>query len=327
MTPPVPYPGTTAERSQWVLSLRPDLATARAALALDRPGDWLVETEPDGTGRLAEVLTIFLTNRECPWRCVMCDLWRHTTLEAIPAGAIPSQMDCALRSWNPAAGDVQPRHLKLYNAGSFFDRGAIPTEDHAAIALRCAGFERVIVECHPALVGDEVLRFRDLLPPGTGLEVAMGLETADSETLLRLNKGVTVESFRRASEFLARNGIGVRVFVLVQPPFQPVERAVEWAVRSAALAFDAGASVVALIPTRTGNGAMEALARLGHFTPPSIETLEAAFAGALALRRGRVFADLWNLELFCTGVTDTVARKERLHRANLSQWGPAAQSR
>ena len=95
----------------------------------------------------------------------------------------------------------------------------------------------------------------------------------DPETLARLNKGFTVESFCRASEFLVRNGVGVRVFVMVQPPFQPAGRSVEWAVRSASLAFEAGASVVALIPTRTGNGAMETLARLGHFTPPSIEKI------------------------------------------------------
>ena len=55
------------------------------------------------------------------------------------------------------------RQIKLYNSGSFFDPRAIPPEDHVAIAERVHAFERVIVECHPALVGDSALKFRDLL--------------------------------------------------------------------------------------------------------------------------------------------------------------------
>ena len=39
--------------------------------------------------------------------------------------------------------------VKLYNAGSFFDPNAVPREDHAAIASRLEGFERVVVESHP----------------------------------------------------------------------------------------------------------------------------------------------------------------------------------
>ena len=39
---------------------------------------------------------VFLTNRECPWRCVMCDLWKNTLAESVPIGAIPAQIDFAL---------------------------------------------------------------------------------------------------------------------------------------------------------------------------------------------------------------------------------------
>jgi len=66
------------------------------------------------------VATIFLTNRECPWRCVMCDLWKNTLIDSVPLGAIPSQIDYALARL-PAA-----RQIKLYNSGSFFDTQAIP---------------------------------------------------------------------------------------------------------------------------------------------------------------------------------------------------------
>ena len=47
-----------------------------------------------------------------------------------------------------------------------------PVEDYRAIAQRVARFERVIVECHPALIGERVLCFRDMLHGQLG--VAMG---------------------------------------------------------------------------------------------------------------------------------------------------------
>ena len=58
------------------------------------------------------------------------------------------------------------------------------------------------------------------------------------------------------------------------------------------MAWSVGSS---LIPTRAGNGAMEELARQGHFAPPSLDALEAAMEYGLALRTGRVFLDLWDI--------------------------------
>src|SRR5690606_33819590 len=109
---------------------------------------FLVETERSAEGELVPVATLFLTNRECPWRCVMCDLWKNTLTETVPPGAIPSQVDYAL-SRMPAA-----RQIKLYNSGSFFDRRAIPPQDYPEIARRVRHFDRVIVECHPTLVNE-----------------------------------------------------------------------------------------------------------------------------------------------------------------------------
>ena len=114
-----------------------------------------MEQERTASGEIVPVATIFLANRECPWHCLMCDLWRNTLSGDTPLGSIPAQIEYALNRL-PAA-----RQIKLYNSGSFFDRRAIPPEDHAAIARLVSGFERVIVECHPALVGEDCLRFRD----------------------------------------------------------------------------------------------------------------------------------------------------------------------
>ena len=302
----VGYPESASARTEFVLSRR----GPKNALDPRRAYAAFVEEEPDGEGGTVPVATVLLTNRECPWRCVFCDLWKNTLDATVPSGAIRAQIEGALATLPPA------RWIKLYNAGSFFDPRAIPPGDLPSIAQSVAAFERVIVESHPKLVGDEVLRFRDLL--SGRLEVAMGLETADAAVLESLHKGMTIEDFVHAAWLLARDEIDLRAFVLVQPPFTDPEAAVDEAVRAVAFAEKAGAVVVSLLPTRGGNGALEALASEGSFAPPSLSTLEDAFDGSL--REGtRVFADTWDLETFSECPTCFAARRDRLARMNLSQ--------
>ncbi len=207
------YPDTAAGRDRWIVERRGPRRHVDAA----EPYAFLTEPERSDSGEIVSVATLFLTNRECPWRCLMCDLWQHTLPTSVPPGAIPAQIDLALARL-PVA-----RQIKLYNSGSFFDPRAIPVGDYPAIAARVRRFERVIVECHPALVGESAVGFRDALAAGPGLpavlEVAMGLETIHPEVLPRLNKRMTPEMFSGAAEFLRRHGIALRVFVLVKPPF------------------------------------------------------------------------------------------------------------
>lgn len=304
---PAAYPLGARERDEWILARRP----ARNAVDAHKPYAFLVEEERAESGEIVRVATIFLTNRECPWRCLMCDLWQNTLTESVPPGAIPEQIDFALGQ----LGDA--RQIKLYNAGSFFDSRAIPPEDFSAIAAQVRGFERVIVEGHPALIGEAVLRFRDLL--SGRLEVAMGLETVEPTVLEKLNKRMTLDRFAKAAEFLRAHDVALRVFVLVKPPFLEESAALEWARRSVDFAFDCGAGVVSLIPTRAGNGALDSLAASGDFAPPKLATFEAAFDHGVGLQRGRVFADLWDLEKFSSCPNCFFTRRERLQEMNARQ--------
>ncbi len=290
---PLSYPEAPAARDEWIRSRRAGIDSGRNALDPFRPYAFFVEEEHSARGVIVPVATVFLTNRECPWRCLMCDLWKNTLTESVPQGAITAQIDYALARLEPA------RHIKLYNSGSFFDPRAIPVEDYPAIAERVADFERVIVECHPALIGEKIgencFQFKEIL--SGQLEVAMGLETAHPAILEKLNKRMTTDQFAAAAARLREHDIDLRVFILVRPPFMQRKRsALHWAQRSLDFAFDCGATAATLIPTRGGNGAMEELASLGEFAPPSVGYLEAALAYGIHLRRGRVFADLWDLK-------------------------------
>ncbi len=288
-------------RDSWIVGLRP----AREIRDPFLPYEYFVEEECNRDGSIDPVATIFLTNRECPFRCLMCDLWRNTLTETVPVGAIPGQIGWALARLAPA------RQVKLYNSGSFFDPRAIPPADYTTIAQHVQRFDRVIVENHPAFTSDVCLRFRDLLQGE--FEVAMGLETVHPEVLAALNKRMTLEQFSTAAKFLRVHGIDLRVFILVQPPLMPAAEALLWAERSLDFAMELGATAATLIPTRGGNGAMEALS----FVPPTLATLESAMEYGLRLKAGRVFADLWGQSEVCPGCH--AQRTERLRQMNLQQ--------
>ena len=257
----------------------------------------------------------------------MCDLWKNTLESSLPSGAVVQQLDDALGllqrqpPWGVETFAKAPRHLKLYNSGSFFDSLAIPQADHPAIIERAKTFDHLVVECHPSLVGDRILRFQSQLNEAgpTGLEVALGLETAHPGCLETLNKRMTVRNYQEAAGFLRVHQIQIRTFLLVHPPLLPEEEQSDWLQRSLRLALDAGSSVVSLIPTRVGNGALNRLAEAGEFREPTLLEIEDAFDMGLALQQGRVFLDLWDLSRFskCPACFDT--RHIRLQRMNLSQ--------
>ena len=304
---PEPYPLGSRERRRWIEERR----GPRNRLDPSRPYGVFCEQEPGPEG-VVDGGVVLVTNRECPWRCVMCDLWRNTLVEAGPAGAIAQQVALALDELGPGRGT----QIKLYNAGSFFDPKAIPEAERVTIAGLLDGLDRVIVECHPRLVGDAVWRFRDALPAGVRLEVAMGLETADPVALERLEKGMTVETFEDAARALRASDVDARAFVLVAPPFQT--EVARWALASVEVAAEVGCGLVALLPTRGGNGAMEALAAAGHYTPPSLALLEDVFDRALG-RGVRVVVDLWDIDAIAAGADELERRKERLDAMNLEQ--------
>lgn len=275
------------------------------------PNGYFSEWERSSQGQVEKASTVLLTNRECPYTCLMCDLWKHTTDEVLAPGLIASQIRYALARL-PVA-----KQLKLYNSGSFFDPGAVPVEDYPEISSLAEEFSRVLVECNTSFLGDNVLKFKNML--SADLQVAIGLEIAHPQVLKSLNKQMTLDDFERGVEFLGKNDISARAFILVRPPFLTEEEGVEWACRSIDYAFQVGVEVCSVIPVRGGNGALEVLAAGGYFQEPALRSLEQVLDYGVSLQKGNVFADLWDLERFTQCPHCFQARKERLEKTNLKQ--------
>lgn len=292
---------------QQILAARPP----KNSVSPQRPYAFLNETEYVAAGQTTEISTIFLTNRECPFRCLMCDLWKNTLDESLEPGQIIQQIRHALENLPPAT------QIKLYNSGNFFDAKAIPPKDLPEIAAIVQDYDRVIVENHPLLCNQSCLDFQQQL---TGqLEIALGLETVHPEILQALNKRMTLDDFVRANGFLLEHGIQTRVFILLKPPFMEEQDGIDWAIRSVEYAFAQGASCCSLIPTRAGNGMLEQLEQSGQYSLPAFTSIETTLKSCLQLYQGRVFMDLWDLDQLYQSEPDLERRLARLEQMNLTQ--------
>ena len=272
----------------------------------------LVEDERRPDGRIERALTVFLAGAECPYTCSFCDLWRWTIDGPTPAGALAWQLKEVLDATPPPV----PDRVKLYNASNFFDQRAVPVQDLPAIATLVAPFTGVTVESHARTVGPRTLELARML--SGSLEVAIGLETTHPAAMEHLNKRLSLTRFVQAAMFLADHAIALRVFVLLNPPYVPAHEAVQWTVHAVEYAARRGAAVVAIIPVRGGNGEIDRLQALGHYTPPTLSGLEDALDRCLSFAPTVVTVDLWDAHRLATCSECSPARIERLARLNLT---------
>ncbi|MEC9092569.1 MAG: radical SAM protein [Planctomycetota bacterium] len=311
--------------SSWILN-------ARGPKNQVKPGQpylALLEKELGNSGEIQTTGTIFLTNRECPFRCLMCDLWKNTTEDSVSPRELLQQINFGLEQFQSECRHLNlnsvVQQLKLYNSGNFFDRRAIPRQTLPEIAKRInsqfAGLKKsnLVIENHPKLTGASCLDFAQQID--CELEIAMGLETVHPEILPRLNKEMTLSDFCRATELLIHNSIQVRAFILLRTPFMSETEGIEWALKSIEYAYSIGVNCCSIIPTRRGNGAIDQLEKIGLFSEPSLTSLETVMETGLncTLPGQRLFVDLWDLRRFSKCSDCFQERFSRLERINFSQ--------
>ena len=239
------------------------------------------EAELTRKGTVENHNIILTTNKECPFKCVMCDLWQNTLDYRVEEGGVARQVRDALETLPPA------KHLKVYNAGSFFDRQSIPKKDTLDIADMVTEYETFIVEAHPKLIGKPCFEFAEYLSPQ--LDVAMGLETVDPKVLPRLNKNMTLDDFERATVQMLEHDIFVRAFILLRTPWQTEEEGVYWAKQSIDFAQSIGVECCTVIPLRP-NTRIENI----EVETPLPESLDDVVAYGISQNKGRVFGDMWD---------------------------------
>lgn len=302
------HPDSRTTISRSVSSFRTD----KNPVVLNKPYGFFREFEWVNARQRRSISTLLITNRECPWRCTMCDLWKNTTDAPVGAPEIISQIQFGI-SKLPSSD-----WIKIYNSGSFFDLKAIPRDAWKPIAKMCHDYSHLIVENHPRLVSNKILEFQSYLKPS--LEIAMGLETANEEILKKLNKGFTLTDFRKSCNFLRKANIKIRAFILIAPPWtQSHSQAVNDVISSCKFAEECGIDQISLIPTRGDSGFMKKLQLSGEFIPFHSELIEDAFDGAITSFTNRCHLDTWDLNKFFDCHSCKTERISRIERINQHQ--------
>lgn len=235
---------------------------ARPALGGEIAVERATEIFPDGTPRA--IGTAYLENGACPLACVYCALYRQAGTEPVSGAGIAAQIRSARRRLGAVPG------IKLYNGSSLFEPRSIRQgeDDLAAIAEEVSDLDLVVVEAR----SEQARRAPGFARRLRGrLEVAIGLEVADDSLLEALGKPTTVRRFREAARALRAEGILLRAFVLVQPPFVAAAEAGRLARATFDLAVECGARVVSLLPVVSEHPPMEKLRAAGSFTEISRE--------------------------------------------------------
>jgi uncharacterized Fe-S cluster-containing MiaB family protein len=130
---------------------------------------------------------------------------------------------------------------------------------------------------------------------------------------------MTQEDFSNSIGFLTKYGITSRAFILLRPPFLSESESIYWAEQSIDFAFSAGVECCTVIPVRSGNGTLDYLLEKGDFNLPDIHSLETVLEYGIGLKKGRVFADIWDLGLFSKCNKCVEKRTDRLMIMNLTQ--------
>ena len=219
------------------------------------------------SGERIRALAVVLRTSGCWWSrkrgCLMCG-YNAASDSAIGAKDIEAQLETVRQKYE---GE---RLVKIYTSGSFLDPNEIPVEIRDDVFAIFPGEPRILFESRPEFVTEENLAAL----PAKRVEVALGLESSDDEVLRTcIRKGFTASDYQRAAEAVKRQGMSVRTYLLLKPPFMTEARAIRDTVTSALFAR-VRSDTISVNPVNVQAGTeVESLWRRGNYRPPWLWSL------------------------------------------------------
>jgi len=178
-------------------------------------------------------LQIIIRSGKCDWgKCLFCG-WGPAESRKMSIHDMKDLIDEKFERADNA------EWVKIFNSGSFLDENQIPKALRSYIVRKAAEKHvgRLVVECLPKFITDESIH--DIESKDVKVYIAIGLEVADDEVLKKLGKGITTtESFEKAAHLAHMHGIGIRAYLLANPPFvknvkESLKQSIEFALKHA----------------------------------------------------------------------------------------------
>lgn len=230
--------------------LRPPMETS-----WEKPSDWVLKGA-NIHGRPVKSLTITLTPTGCQWAseaggCTMCGEYEGSTKgRAVEPEFHIAQFSLALAKY---ARKYKPEWVRIYQEGNYVNNDEVEERvQHAMLELASMieGVQRITIESMAKYIVPEVAKsLRGSVRPEVELEMGMGFEAVDDVVRnVCVNKGESIEDFRKATSVLEDNGIRSLAYVLLKPPFLTERESIEEAVFTLEAVKELGFDAVSLEP-------------------------------------------------------------------------------
>lgn len=169
---------------------------------------------------------IFLRSGKCAWgKCIFCG-WGKYEYNKMSLHELKDKIDKELKPGT--------KTLKIFNSGSFLDEKQITRAFRSYLVKKCEqlGVKKLFIESRTEFVDRTLVE--DMKSDKVKIYIGIGLEVADDKLLKKIEKGLTVEKYIKAAEFLRENDFGVRSYVLVNAPYtdqKSLDKTVELALK------------------------------------------------------------------------------------------------
>ena len=255
---------------------------------------------------IGKEFTIILRTKGCSWAlgalggCSMCGYYSDATSEEISSDQLISQFDYA---FNDKIDEVkQDSHnyiLKIFNSGSFLDDNEISKEVRNYIYEKISNVEKikeVVVESRLEYIITEKLEEIKEFFDKKYIEIAIGLETVnDYIRNSYINKGFLFKAFKNTLKQLKEYDIGVKVYLLLKPPFMNEQAAIDDCTNSIKKLVDLNVNSISINPLNIQKGTLaEYLWFQNRYRPPWFYSLFKCLKNSLTqenLNNIRVLSD------------------------------------
>ncbi|MFX1302334.1 MAG: archaeosine biosynthesis radical SAM protein RaSEA [Promethearchaeota archaeon] len=229
---------------------------------------------------IGKEFTIILRTKGCSWAlgeaggCSMCGYYLDANIEDVSATEIINQFDYAFNNRiNEIKQDSNNFVLKIFNSGSFLDEIEVPEEVRKYIYGKIAKEEKIkefVIESRLKYISSEKLEEISEFLDKKYVEIAIGLETVDDYIRNNyINKGVLFKHFKEVLNRCKEHNIGVKVYLLLKPPFLNEQAAIDDCSKSIKTLIGLNVNSISINPLNIQKGTLvEYLWFQNRYRPP-----------------------------------------------------------
>jgi radical SAM enzyme (TIGR01210 family) len=180
-------------------------------------------------GTKEETSVVIFRTRGCSWydftSCSMCGYFNDVNTK-VTSENLKTQIDKAYEFME------KTKILKIFTSGSFLDRREIPEEVFDYFMKRMSDkVEKLLVESRTEYVTQKTMD--SIKKYGIDTRIAIGVESSNDLIVKNnVNKGTNFSKFKSAAEIVKSNGLELRTYLLLKPPFISEDDAVNDAIQS-----------------------------------------------------------------------------------------------